>query len=60
VAGAITSTAAAIRVSDALAETPVKRHNGEIWGVRPFVQTGGLLSHVPADPEWSVICSAVS
>lgn len=59
-AGAIISTAAAIRVSDALAETPVKRHNGEIWGVRPFVQTGGLLSHVPADPEWSVICSAVS
>jgi len=54
------ATDVAIRTSDTLAATPVKRHNGEIWGVRPFVQTGGLLSHVPANPEWSVICSAVS
>lgn len=54
------ASAGDIRVSDTLAATPVKRHNGEIWGVRPFVQTNGLLSHVPANPEWSVICSAVS
>jgi hypothetical protein len=54
------ASAGDIRVSDTLAATPVKRHNGEIWGVRPFVQTDGLLSHVPANPEWSVICSAVS
>ena len=59
-AGLYTMTAAEPRVADNLLSTPVKRHNGEIWGVRPFVQTGGLLSHVPANPEWSVICSAVS
>lgn len=58
--GFYSMTAAEPRVADTLASTPVKRHNGEIWGVRPFVQTGGLLSHVPANPEWSVICSAVS
>ncbi len=58
--GQYMASAGDVRVSDTLAATPVKRHNGEIWGVRPFVQTDGLLSHVPANPEWSVICSAVS
>ncbi len=58
--GLYAMSAGSPRLSDTLAETPVKRHNGEIWGVRPFVQTDGLLSHVPANPEWSVICSAVS
>jgi len=58
--GLYSATAVDIRVADTLAATPVKRHNGEKWGVRPFVQTGGLLSHVPARPDWSVICSAVS
>jgi hypothetical protein len=56
--GIYSATAVDVRVSDALATTPVKRHNGEIWGVRPFVQTGGMISHVPANPDWSSICTS--
>lgn len=48
-----------VRTSDDLAASPAKRHNGEVWGVRPFVQTGGALSHVPARPDWSVVLSEI-
>jgi hypothetical protein len=58
--GLYTMTAGEVRVADTLASTPVKRSNGERWGVRPFVQTGGLVSHVPARPDWSVVCAAVA
>lgn len=54
------ATAADIRVSDDLAATPTKRDNGERWGVRPFVLTGGALAHVPARPDWSAVCTAVA
>lgn len=40
---------------DSLAATPIKRHNGEIWGVRPLVSTGGHVSFIPAHPDWQVI-----
>lgn len=49
-----------IRVSDTLAATPVKRHNGEIWGVRPFIHTSGFLSHVAANPEHHIHLSAIT
>jgi len=42
-------------VTDALAATPLKRHNGELWGVRPVVHTSGHLSHVPAHPKSGLI-----
>lgn len=44
---------------DTCAATPLKRHNGEPHGIRPFVSTGGYVSHVPATPEWFVHYSAV-
>lgn len=40
---------------DSLAATPLKRHNGEIWGVRPLVSTDGHVSFIPAHPDWQVI-----
>lgn len=49
-----------IRVADTLAATPVKRHNGEIWGVRPFIHTSGFLSHVAANPEHHIHLSAIT
>lgn len=44
--------------SDEFKATPVKRHNGELWGCRPLVSTGGHLSHVPAHPKCAVFYSA--
>ena len=58
-AAGLVGNAGEVRTSDDLAASPVKRHNGEIWGVRPFVQTGGALSHVPARPDWSVVLSEI-
>lgn len=54
-----TSSGSVIAVSDDLAASPEKRHNGEIWGVRPFVQTSGALSHIAARPDWSVVLSEI-
>jgi len=48
------------RLSDSLSATPVKRHNGEIWGVRPFIHTSGFLSHVSANPEHHIHLSAIT
>ena len=39
---------------DTCAATPLKRHNGEPWGVRILVSTGGLISHVSGHPDWTV------
>jgi hypothetical protein len=39
---------------DTCASTPLKRHNGEPWGVRILVSTGGLISHVSGHPDWTV------
>ena len=49
--GVYVQTAASIAVSDALAATPMKRHNGEPWSFYILVHTGGHQSVVPADPE---------
>lgn len=54
-----TSSGSTISVSDDLLPSPVKRHNGELWGLRPFVQIGGALSHVSARPDWSVVLSEI-
>lgn len=42
------------RLSDTLAEIPLKRHNGEPWSCRMVVHTGGHLSTVPANPEYTM------
>lgn len=55
-----TTSGATLSVSDNLAASPAKRHNGEVWGVRPFVQSSGALSHVPARPDWAVVMTAVA
>ena len=59
-AGGYVMSTASPRLSDTLAETPVKRHNGEIWGVRPFIHTSGFLSHVAANPEHHIHLSAIT
>lgn len=41
------------RVSDELKATPLKRHNGEPWACRLVVHSGGHLSTVPADPDYT-------
>lgn len=58
--GLYNTTSMEVRVSDTLASTPVKRHNGEIWGVRPFVHTYGLLSHFAANPEHHIHLSTIT
>jgi hypothetical protein len=45
---------------DTCATTPLKRHNGEIWGYRPFVCTGGHVGQIPADPAWFAHYSSAS
>lgn len=55
-----TSLGSTVAASDDLAATPVKRHNGEIWGVRPFIHTSGFLSHVAANPEHHIHLSAIT
>lgn len=59
-AGLYAASAAEPRLSDNLSATPVKRHNGEIWGVRPFIHTSGFLSHVAANPEHHIHLSAIT
>lgn len=59
-AGQFLASASDVRVADTLAATPVKRHNGEIWGVRPFIHTSGFLSHVSANPEHHIHLSAIT
>ena len=41
------------RSSDELKATPLKRHNGEPWACRLVVHSGGHLSTVPADPDYT-------
>ena len=55
-----TSSGSVMATSDDLAASPAKRHNGEVWGVRPFVQSSGALSHVPARPDWAVVMTAAA
>ena len=45
---------------DELATTPLKRHNGEPWGFHPVVSTSGLLTYLPARPDYQIILSSVS
>lgn len=46
--------------SDSLAATPLKRHNGEPWGLRLLFSTGGAMSHFPATPEWLIHYSSAT
>jgi hypothetical protein len=52
-AGALIMTAHTVATSDTLAATPIKRHNGEPWACRLVVHSGGHLSTVPADPDYT-------
>ena len=59
-AGLYIMTAGDVRTSDTLAATPLKRHNGELHGLRPFVHTSGLLSHIAANPQHHVFLSSIA
>lgn len=48
--GAAVVSTAAVRTSDDLDATPLKRHNGEFWGFYYAVSTGGQISKIPAIP----------
>jgi hypothetical protein len=52
-AGALLMTGHTVHLSDTLAATPLKRHNGEPWACRLVVHSGGHLSTVPADPDYT-------
>jgi hypothetical protein len=52
--GYATMTAGEIRLTDEMAATPLKRHNGEVWACRYVVHTGGHVSIVPADPSYTL------
>ena len=58
--GYYSMTACDVRTSDTLAATPLKRHNGELHGLRPFVHTSGLLSHIAANPQHHVFLSSIA
>jgi hypothetical protein len=46
--------------SDVLSSTPLKRHNGEPWGYYPFISTGGLLTAIPANPQYQIVLSSAT
>lgn len=46
--------------SDVVAATPLKRHNGEPWGYYPFVSTNGLLTCIPANPQYQIVLSSAA
>lgn len=48
-----------VQLSDTLAATPLKRHNGEPWSFFILVSTGGFQSFVPALPGRELIYSGV-
>lgn len=52
--GAVTLTPTYGAKSDSYATTPTKRHNWEPYGVRLLFSTGGHVSDVPADRDWTV------
>jgi len=58
--GLYAMTAGDVRTTDTLAATPLKRHNGELHGLRPFVHTSGLLSHIAANPQHHVFLSSIA
>lgn len=55
-----TLTPSATIISDEGVATPLKRHNGEIWGVYTFVSTGGLQTLVRANPSHNIILSSAA
>lgn len=59
-AGSTTLASMKTYLSDELNDSPVKRENGETWGFYPVVQTGGLLSRIPADEDLIIVCSAIA
>lgn len=59
-AGLYIMSAGDVRTTDTLAATPLKRHNGELHGLRPFVHTSGLLSHIAANPQHHVFLSSIA
>lgn len=58
--GFATMTQGELRVTDELAATPLKRHNGEPWSFFILVSSGGFQSLVPALPNRELIYSGVS
>lgn len=46
--------------SDHLAVTPLKRHNGEIWGYHIVTHTGGFQTKIAARPKHDIIVSAIT
>lgn len=56
----ITSTPTYGIKSDVLSSTPLKRHNGEPWGYYPFISTGGLLTAIPANPQYQIVLSSAT
>lgn len=52
-AGVHQATAFEYLKSDHLFATPIKRHNGEPWACRLVVHSGGHVSTVPADPDYT-------
>lgn len=57
IAGGVTTYAGTI-LSDEASATPLKRHNGEFWGVRPVVSTAGALNLIPANNQNRIVLSA--
>jgi len=55
--GTYTTTAADVRVSDSLAATPLKRHNGELHGAYVLVSSNGHKSVVQALPGREILYS---
>lgn len=47
-------------LSDEALTTPVKRHNGEYWGMYLLVSTGGLQTLIHADPSQSIVLTSVT
>lgn len=52
--GSATLTALTQYLGDDLSASPTRRHTGEVWSVRPFVHTGGHITHVAALPGGAV------
>lgn len=59
IAGWSTTPAGTI-LSDEATATPLKRHNGELWGVYTFVSTGGLKTLIRANPSYNIVLSSAT
>lgn len=58
--GVLTISAVEYLKSDHLATTPLKRHNGEVWGYHIITHTSGFQTKIAARPKHDIIVSAIS